>query len=805
MPRDRAVLFFLPTVLLLLFCSSNSAIEDWVQTTGRAGAGNCQDDGVCLSQNGRPPADAAAEDASESFTELAALKQLNTKLLVKPKLRVTAVEAIVPAVAFSASTVASTTIAPSGHEPGRAAKATGVTLNKAGDLGTFLSGLASNVAMIIVEVAIFMLLKSRFPMNYSNNLLNGIAPCTLPPGAFGWVRAALNVTIQEVADSVGLDNAMLLALTNLCMRILAMFGLPMLFIIGPLNFAFGGGAAGKVYLSSLSITNVENGSWLFWMHAFVVWAVVIVVQVNIYAAMRDFMPRRHRWLHHLPTPRATTVMVENIPDEYQTDAKLMAFFNQLFAPSKVKAAYIVKRAPLVKHAFNKKVYAKSVLSSLTFQWEKTGRDEAKRPKSMWGGVDQIEHFTQELQKASVDLKLARASANAMLKDPGGINGCNGFVTFQDAKDAEFAIGARGQYGSDSTQWQVSMPPPPASILWHDLELDPGRRTFWELLGYALTLALYCIYLPSVMWITDIANQITMPGVLQSFWASLAPTLGLQFMVAFFPTFLMLIIRSCFTLVDDAWAQQSLQNWYFVFQLVFVILVVALGQSVFTFAYTLFRSPLSIFELLADTMPAATHFYMNFVVTTWSSHASNLMRMSNIFKFFLFSRIYEEEEAVKLSEPEDQDYYGLGSRNARFTIIMSVGIIFGQLSPPIPILVFINFCICRVAYGYLVPFAETRKPDLGGEFFVHACKHLFISCAVYCLLMAGVLFGRAAHYGPGVIAVFCFPYVIWSMHRFETLFSYEKLSFEQLMNTSDSLREADGKQYIQPEWIEDEDE
>mmetsp|Transcript_116895 Transcript_116895/g.212692 ORF Transcript_116895/g.212692 Transcript_116895/m.212692 type:complete len:803 (-) Transcript_116895:103-2511(-) len=802
MPRDCAALFFL--AIATLRCLSTSANEPLVQTTSQAGAGDCQHSGVCPAADGRPLEDGAADDAIESFTELAALKQLNTKLSVGSFRRVTAANALIPAVALAASHVARNTTVPSAQSPGRAAKATGVTLNKAGDLGTFLSGLASNIAMIVVEVAIFMILAARFPMKYSDNVLKGIAPFTPPSGAFGWARASLKATTQEVADSVGLDNAMLLVFAQLCMRTLAMFGLPMLLIIGPLNCAFGGNAAGKVYLSYLSIGNVENGSWLFWIHAFLVWAVVIVVQVNLYSAMRTFLPRRHRWLQNLPIPRATTVMVENIPVEYQTEAKLKDFFGQLFAPSKIKSTYIVKRAPLVKNAFNRKVYSKSVLSSLTFQWEKTGRDEAQRPKSMWRGVDQIQYYTEEFQQASVALKLERTSAKAMLKDSGGINGCNGFVTFHDAKDAEFALGAR-QYGSDLTQWQVSVPPPPASILWHDLEQDPGFRAFWRLLGYLLTLGLYCIYLPSVIWITDIANQITLPGVLHKFWASLAPTLGLQFMVAFLPTFLILIFRNCFTLVDDAWAQQSLQNWYFVFQLVFVILVVAVGQSLFVFMEIIFTSPLSIFELLADTMPPATHFYMNFVVTTWTSHASVLMRMSNVCKFLLFSRIYEEEEAVKLSEPEDQDYYGLGSRHARFSTIMSIGIIFGQLCPPIPILVCINFCICRLVYGYLIPFAETKKPDLGGEFFVHACKHLFISCVVYCLLMAGVLFGRAADSGPGIIAVLCIPYVLWSMYRFDTLFSHEKLSFEQLITTSDSLREADGKQYIQPEWIEDDEE
>ena len=41
----------------------------------------------------------------------------------------------------------------------------------------------------------------------------------------------------------------------------------------------------------------------------------------------------------------------------------------------------------------------------------------------------------------------------------------------------------------------------------------------------------------------------------------------------------------------------------------------------------------------------------------------------------------EEDALKMTEPEDQDYYGIGSHSARFTINMVLGIVYGTLCPP----------------------------------------------------------------------------------------------------------------------------
>merc|ERR1719356_407828 len=144
--------------------------------------------------------------------------------------------------------------------------------------------------------------------------------------------------------------------------------------------------------------------------------------------------------------------------------------------------------------------------------------------------------------------------------------------------------------------------------------------------------------------------------------------------------------------------------------------------------------------------------MNLLVMTWFSHAMNLTRYIPLGKFIMFKKLYDtEEEARQASEPEDQDYYGMGSRSARFTINLAIPIVFGTLSPPTMILGLINFCVCRLYYGYLIPFAETKKPDTGGHFFVFQLKHIFAALGLYAVMMTGVLYGRAETSGPAFIA------------------------------------------------------
>ena len=115
----------------------------------------------------------------------------------------------------------------------------------------------------------------------------------------------------------------------------------------------------------------------------------------------------------------------------------------------------------------------------------------------------------------------------------------------------------------------------------------------------------------------------------------------------------------------------------------------------------------------DEWAAGSHAHG--IEQSWATHAQGLMRHVMLVKFLSFKRIMPDDDALKMAEPEDQDYYGIGSRSARFTINMVPGIVYGTRCSPINFLCWANFYFCLLFYGYLIPFAETKEPDLGGKF------------------------------------------------------------------------------------------
>merc|ERR1719454_836441 len=323
------------------------------------------------------------------------------------------------------------------------------------------------------------------------------------------------------------------------------------------------------------------------------------------------------------------------------------------------------------------------------------------------------------------------------KDPtSNFNLTKGFVTFKSRRDAELAKMMKYTYESD--QWVVEIPPDPSDILWADL----------------------------------------------------------QMLMGFVPAFFMIIFSNFFCIKSGNSLQHKIQEWYFYFQVVFVLLVTAIGSSLLDTLEELAEDPTSIVYLLASTLPLATHFYLNFLPLQWVTHAQNMMRTSNLFKFKMNSTLFGEAVAVKKAEPEDQDYYGLGSRSARFTFMVVLTLTFCSLSPLITILGFVNFWVCRKVYGYLCVYCEIKKPDLGGFFYVSQIYHVSEGLFIYIILMTGVLLERDLSAWPGVIAASGLIFQYISYNRLKTIFRWENLCFEDLLKIDDGkpheLREETGK-------------
>merc|ERR1719401_3217149 len=173
----------------------------------------------------------------------------------------------------------------------------------------------------------------------------------------------------------------------------------------------------------------------------------------------------------------------------------------------------------------------------------------------------------------------------------------------------------------------------------------------------------------------------------------------------------MIFDACFSLKSNQLKQCALQPVYSWVLITFVVLVTAIGNSFTSTTLQLIQDPTDIITLLATRLPTSTHFYMNYLCLQWVTHMLCLSRYMSLIKFLTYKNIYGEEEARRLSEPEDQGYYGIGGRSSRFSLFMVIFLTFHELSPAITIPSILNLAICRLVHSYLLIYAETPKVDL----------------------------------------------------------------------------------------------
>merc|ERR1712032_821920 len=123
----------------------------------------------------------------------------------------------------------------------------------------------------------------------------------------------------------------------------------------------------------------------------------------------------------------------------------------------------------------------------------------------------------------------------------------------------------------------------------------------------------------------------------------------------------------------------------------------------------------------------------------------------------------------------------------------IGLIFCQITPLICVLALVNFIVCRLVYGYLLVFAETRKADLGGICWVKKLSHLQRGLWVFIILMSGVITAGGSR-RQASIATLSGVYLFWAQRRFWK-YDWIRLPFERI-ESLEEFPEHEG--YVQPE-------
>lgn len=691
-------------------------------------------------------------------------------------------------------------------------------VNRPDDIKALLRALATNAGLVFVYVVIFCFLRGSFPLVYMHNVFLKRAAKHLQilrsRGCCGWACICCTEALEEVENLIGLDGAMFLEFPRFCWRVLMTIAVPLLVVAWPLQCGSVRNEGG-ICLPVFFRDELNIGFKIFWLQAGAVWFVVLAVEFHVLLAQRAFARRREAWLRRKPAPWSTTILVENVPRDLRSDSEFRRFFEQRFPTATVEAAQLVKRTGNLASLVSAAEEARHFLTEANSKWKRTGYAPDQRPThpGISGQVDSIFFYGEEVksteQAATESLERFRRGLRA--GEEGLISG-SGFVTFRHQKEAALALDM--SFRVKGHLLEISTPPEPEDVVYTDLMQEKPERLVMEFTGHILVGMVFFLFTPLTLAIISITRLktlrkyvplfnmiVTKYPEIHAFWDGMVGSGILSLVMGFVPTIFSLIFKYFFCLKSELWRQQRVQRWYFYFLVIFVLLITAVGASLAMVYLELFEDPARIFKLLADSLPGASQFYLKFMMFQWAAETLQLARHVVLVKFLLYRMVHEEDRARLLSEPEDQDYQGIGARSARLTLMLVIALVFSTISPLVCPLAIVHFLLCRAVFSYLLIFAEGKKNDLGGVFWCTQMQHVQQGMFCYVALMVGVLLERAKTPIPGLIAagtlVVMVPCYIYSRNL-----AWETLPFEEVEDCDTTPQtttsQASRTSYEQPE-------
>jgi len=331
-------------------------------------------------------------------------------------------------------------------------------------------------------------------------------------------------------------------------------------------------------------------------------------------------------------------------------------------------------------------------------------------------------------------------------------------------------------------------------------------------GNVLLVILFLIFLPITVAISSAARLQTLvlhvdffrrlvaafPAV-RAVWDGLMASTTLSCTLAVVPSLLSWIYQ-CFHLNTGTRNQHYIQNGYFIFLVVFVLFVTALGNSLLGAIYDVVATHTSLIHRLAINLPMASHFYNTYLVVQTFSYALEWLRILPLLRFISWRKVCHEDHARELSE----DANDIGARSAVVSFHFILALVFSSISPLICIMALISFVFARAFYGYLIMFAEPAAPDVGGKFWYTQLRHVQRGIFIYIVLMSAVVAHRSSSWIPSVVSLSSLLY-FWPMYiEFGRLNQHwhnlpvEELVRERDLQSRKSHASACRGSYLQPE-------
>lgn len=186
------------------------------------------------------------------------------------------------------------------------------------------------------------------------------------------------------------------------------------------------------------------------------------------------------------------------------------------------------------------------------------------------------------------------------------------------------------------------------------------------------------------------------------------------------------------------AEINLQKWFFVFSFIQIFIVVTLSSGISIIFEKVITNPTSIPSLLATNFPQCSNFFVSFIYIRGLGYSmGNLIQWARVLEFIIKNYLCISSTKTPRAQFEYLSkkslVYKWGSVYPIFTLMASIGIIYGIIQPIILPVAFVAFSVVLMSFKFSIKYQVNRtnnELETMGSFYPVALFQMY--SGIYCL-------------------------------------------------------------------------
>lgn len=719
-----------------------------------------------------------------------------------------------------------------------------------------MSTLVPTLILAVAFFVVFLLLRTRFPRQYAPRTYLGALrkqerTPPLPNTLFGWLKPLNQIPDTYVLQHNSLDGFFLLRYLKMSVIMTlvgCLFTWPILF---PIN-ATGHANPPRQQLDILTIGNVDpysNYGYRYYAHAIVAWIYISFIFYMVTREMIFYVNLRQAYLLsplYAERMSSRTVLFQSVPTEFANEARIRQMFgeqlkNVWIASStkeledmveertklamklegaETKLVKLCNQARLKQIKKNGEADAAAMANtdpefgresgSVAARWISPKQRPTHRLKPLVGKkVDSINYCRERIGELNPLIERQQDIYRAGEAPP--LNGV--FVEFWRQTDAQAA------YQMVTHHQALHMCPrvvglQPGEVIWKNLGITWKTRTIRNIISIAIVVVTIIFWSIPVAVVGSISNVnflatkifflkwiLDIPTVILGLITGLLPSLALSILMSLLPPFLRFLGKfsgkPTLSLVE-----LRCHESYFWFQVIQVFLVTTMTSAASSAVPQLLNNPGNIPQLLSQSLPASSNFYISYFILQGLTFASGaLLQIAGLVLFHLLGKILDTTPRKMYNRWSQLSSLGWGTVFPVIELLTVISIAYSSIAPLMMGFSTIGLFLFYFAYRYNLLFVNTSQIDTKGLVYAKALKHTLVGCYLSVICLIGLFGVAAGGTGKGplvmmiIFLIFMILYHISLLSAIDPLLHYLPRSLEAeedaLLYAEDGLPNTEG--------------